>query len=238
MKQKRCEENGLVSRAHVLPAATTETALLELIASLNADPGVHGILVQVPLPGHINEMAVLSAVAPQKDVDCFHPQNVGLLSLGAPAFQPCTPAGVIALLDYYAIPLVGQRAVIIGRSNIVGKPLAALLLARHATVTVCHSRTIDLPAVAREADILVAAIGKPAFVTEGMVKPGAVVIDVGINRVDDAAESKGYRIVGDVDFDAVARKASWITPVPGGVGAMTIPMLLMNCLRAFRLQHG
>ncbi len=226
-KNKTCETMGFQSFSHTLCADTEEKELLKLIAELNANPEVNGILVQLPLPAHINEQKVVEAVDPKKDVDGFHPVNVGTLTRGGDALVPCTPAGIIEMLDFYKIGIEGKHAVILGRSNIVGKPIASLLLKRHATVTLCHSRTRDLPAVARSADILVAAIGKPRFVTLDMVKEGAVVIDVGINRVDG-------KLVGDVDFEKVVEKAAFITPVPGGVGPMTIAMLMKNTLNAFK----
>ncbi len=226
-KNKTCATMGFQSFSHTLSTDTEEKELLKLIADLNANPEVNGILVQLPLPDHINEQKVLEAIDPKKDVDGFHPVNVGTLTSGGDALAPCTPAGIIEMLDFYKIGIEGKHAVILGRSNIVGKPMASLLLKRHATVTICHSRTRDLPAVARSADILVAAIGKPRFVTPEMVKEGAVVIDVGINRVDG-------KLVGDVDFDKVAEKAAFITPVPGGVGPMTIAMLMKNTLKAFK----
>jgi len=226
-KNKTCEKMGFQSFSHTLTADIQETELLKLIAELNANPEVNGILVQLPLPDHVNEQKVLEAIDPKKDVDGFHPVNVGYLTSGADALAPCTPAGIIEMLDFYKIDIEGKNAVILGRSNIVGKPMASLLLKRHATVTICHSRTRDLPAVARSADILVAAIGKPHFVTQDMVGEGATVIDVGINRVDG-------KLVGDVDFNAVAEKAAYITPVPGGVGPMTIAMLMKNTLSAFK----
>ena len=216
------------------PEAISQADLLALIAGLNADPAVDGILVQLPLPAHIDTQAVVRAVDPGKDVDGFHPENVGRLWLGEDALAPCTPAGIVEMLRRSGVETAGAHAVVVGRSDIVGKPIAGLLLARgiDATVTVCHSRTRDLPAVTRQADILVAAIGRAHFVTADMVRPGAVVIDVGINRVDDDARARGYRLVGDVDFEAVAAVAGAITPVPGGVGPMTIAMLLANTLRA------
>jgi methylenetetrahydrofolate dehydrogenase (NADP+)/methenyltetrahydrofolate cyclohydrolase len=226
-KNKTCEKMGFQSFSHTLSADTEEKVLLKLIADLNANPEVNGILVQLPLPDHIHEHKVLEAIDPKKDVDGFHPVNVGTLTSGGNALAPCTPAGIIEMLDFYKINIEGQHAVILGRSNLVGKPMASLLLKRHATVTICHSRTRDLPTVARSADILVAAIGKPGFVTPDMVKEGAVVIDVGINRVDG-------KLVGDVDFDKVAERAAFITPVPGGVGPMTIAMLMKNTLSAFK----
>jgi methylenetetrahydrofolate dehydrogenase (NADP+)/methenyltetrahydrofolate cyclohydrolase len=230
-KQRACEKCGIGSTLHRLPADTTESALLELVSELNADPTVHGILVQLPLPKQIREQVILDAVIPTKDVDCFHPHNVGLLVQGRPRFMPCTPAGCQRLLAEYSIHTAGAHAVVLGRSEIVGKPMALLLIQRgavaDATVTICHSRTKNLSAIVRQADILVAAIGKPRFVSADMVKPGAVVIDVGINR-------EGDKLVGDVDFDSVSQVASAITPVPGGVGPMTIATLLRNTLTAAR----
>ncbi|NIQ00833.1 MAG: bifunctional methylenetetrahydrofolate dehydrogenase/methenyltetrahydrofolate cyclohydrolase FolD [Nitrospinaceae bacterium] len=230
-KNKTCGKMGFHSFSHTLSADTQEGELLKLIAELNANPEVNGILVQLPLPKQINEQKVLEAIDPAKDVDGFHPVNVGYLTSGADSLAPCTPAGIIEMLDHYKIEIEGRNAVILGRSNIVGKPMASLLLKRHATVTICHSRTQDLAGVARSADILVAAIGKPRFVTADMVKEGAVVIDVGINRVDG-------KLVGDVDFDAAAEKAAFMTPVPGGVGPMTIAMLMKNTLKAFKNAHN
>jgi methylenetetrahydrofolate dehydrogenase (NADP+) / methenyltetrahydrofolate cyclohydrolase len=233
-KNRACAEAGIESDTLTFDSDFSEPALLELIAKMNADTGVDGILVQLPLPGHIDEQKILRAISPRKDVDCFHPENVGHLVSGQPGLRPATPAGIMEMLRRSGIETRGKSAVIIGRSNIVGKPMANLLMQRgiDATVTVCHSRTPDLPAVCRRADILVAAIGRAGFVTADMVKPGAAVIDVGINRVDDPAAKRGYRLVGDVDFDAVKDVAGWITPVPGGVGPMTIAMLLKNTLFA------
>ena len=230
-KHKACLEFGIRSQIIRLPASTPESELLAQIRLLNEQPEINGILVQLPLPGHINAERVLESIRPDKDVDGFHPLNAGYLSIGREVLVPCTPYGIVKMLEISGIPVEGRRAVIIGRSNIVGKPLAALLLARNATVTVCHSRTRDLPSITREADILVAAVGRPRYVTREMVKPGAAVIDVGINRVGD-------RLVGDVDFDAVKEVAAYITPVPGGVGPLTIVMLLFNTLKAARLQLG
>jgi len=231
-KKIACEKAGLYPEEHRLPASTTQEALLKLIQQLNVDPRIHGILVQLPLPPGIDSQAILQAVTPEKDVDGFHPVNVGRLVGGDPVFIPCTPKGVIQMIDSTGQDIAGKRAVVIGRSNIVGKPVAMLLLHRHATVTICHSRTKDLPGVAREADILIAAIGKPLFVTADMVKKGAVVIDVGINRLADG------KLVGDVDFDRVKDRAGWITPVPGGVGPMTIAMLLQNTLESAKRAAG
>lgn len=231
-KQKACETAGLKSSLHHLPADTTQQALLELIAQLNQDPLVHGILVQLPLPKQIDQQIILDAVTPLKDVDAFHPENVGLIAQGRPRFLPCTPHGVQHLLVTTGVQTAGAHVVILGRSEIVGKPLAMMLVQKgagaDATVTVCHSRTRNLPELTRQADILIAAIGVPRFVTADMVRTGAVVIDVGINRVDD-------KLCGDVDFDSVKEVASAITPVPKGVGPMTIAMLLKNTLTAARL---
>lgn len=234
VKNKRiaCEKAGLYPQEHRLSASTTQEALLKLIQQLNVDPRIHGILVQLPLPQGIDSQAILQAVSPEKDVDGFHPVNVGRLVGGEPVFIPCTPKGVLQMIDSTGQDITGKRAVVIGRSNIVGKPVAMLLLHRHATVTICHSRTKDLPGVAREADILIAAIGKPLFVTPDMVKEGAIVIDVGINRLADG------KLVGDVDFDRVKERAGWITPVPGGVGPMTIAMLLQNTLESAKRIAG
>ncbi len=226
-KKKTCQQVGFRSFEHHLPADTSQEKLLALVQDLNRNDHVNGILVQLPLPGHIDSEKVLEAVDPAKDVDGFHPENVGRLVGGNAILKPCTPAGIIELLDRYKVKIEGKNAVVLGRSNIVGKPAAFLLLHRHATVTICHSRTKDLAAVARTADILIAAIGKPRFVTADMIQDGAVVIDVGINRVDG-------KLVGDVDFESVEKKASLITPVPGGVGPMTIAMLMANTLQAFQ----
>ena len=228
-KKKACAECGIYSEEYALPEETTEEALLALVRELNERPDIHGILVQLPLPKHISADKVILTIRPEKDVDAFHKQNVGAIMTGDYEFVPCTPAGVMALLDEYGIDVTGKRAVVIGRSNIVGKPQAMLLLHKNATVTICHSRTQNLAEITREADILVAAIGKLEFVTKDMVKPGAVVIDVGMNR---NAEGK---LRGDVAFDEVSEIASYITPVPGGVGPMTITMLMQNTLRAAEL---
>ena len=225
-KARACEEVGFDSHVYALPASTTEEELLSLIDRLNADSSVHGILVQLPLPKHLDETAVLLRIDPKKDVDAFHPYNVGQLTIGNPTFLPCTPAGVMELLRRSGIDPAGKHCVVVGRSNIVGKPMALLLLAANGTVTVCHSRTRDLAAVTRSADILVVAIGRAKFITADMVKPGAVVIDVGMDRDENG------KLCGDVDFDAVEPVASAITPVPGGVGPMTITMLLRNTLTA------
>ncbi len=238
-KGKACEEAGMHSVTLRLPAETSEAGLLATVDRLNADTAIHGILVQLPLPKHINSEKVLQRIDPGKDVDGFHPVNVGKLVTGdTTAFRPATPYGVQQMLIRSGIETKGAHAVIVGRSNIVGKPMANLLIQQgpggDATVTVCHSRTRDLPAVTRQADILVAAIGKAEFVTADMVRPGAVVIDVGINRVEDPSRPKGYRLVGDVAYEPVAKIASAITPVPGGVGPMTIAMLLQNTLQAMK----
>jgi methylenetetrahydrofolate dehydrogenase (NADP+) / methenyltetrahydrofolate cyclohydrolase len=238
-KGKACEEAGMHSVTLRLPAETSEAELLAAVDRLNADPAIHGILVQLPLPKHMDSEKVLRRIDPGKDVDGFHPVNVGKLVTGDKnAFRPATPYGVQQMLIRSGIETKGAHAVIVGRSNIVGKPMANLLIQQgpggDATVTVCHSRTRDLPAVTRQADILIAAIGKAEFVTADMVRPGAVVIDVGINRVEDASRAKGYRLVGDVAYEPVAQIASAITPVPGGVGPMTIAMLLQNTLQAMK----
>ena len=233
-KQRTCEELGIRSDHIALPAETTKEELLACIEELNVDPEVHGILVQLPLPAQIaeDEEEILSHIDPRKDVDGFHPVNVGHLVLGAPGLRPCTPAGCIRMLDYAGIPIEGAHAVIIGRSNIVGKPMAHLLLERNATVTICHSRTQNLAAIARTADILVAAVGRPRFVTADMVKEGATVIDVGINRIAPK------QLVGYVDFDAAAAVAGAITPVPGGVGLLTVAMLMENVVQAAKAQNA
>ncbi len=225
-KHKGCVEAGMKSFEITMPESTTECELLDKIAELNENNDVHGILVQLPLPKHINEDKIINAISPEKDVDAFHPVNVGKIMTGKYSFLPCTPAGIMALLDYYKIDIAGKTCVVIGRSNIVGKPMALLLLEKNGTVTVCHSRTRDLAAVAKSADILVVAIGKANFVGADMVKEGAVVIDVGINRLESG------KLCGDVDFDAVMPIASAITPVPGGVGPMTITTLLKNTMTA------
>ncbi len=229
-KDRACREAGMASATHRLAADTPEAALLDLLARLNADPAVHGILVQLPLPPHMREARILDAIAPEKDVDGFHPDNVGRLAIGRPRVVPATPRGILALLDAAVVDPAGRRAVVVGRSNIVGKPTALLLLHRHATVTVCHSRTADLAAVVGEGDIVVAAIGRPQAIRGEWLKPGAAVIDVGINRLADG------RLVGDVEFEAALTRAAVVTPVPGGVGPMTIAMLLDNTLAAARRQ--
>ena len=242
-KQRACEEAGLFSNSMRLPRTATEDEILAAVRSYNQDPRIHGILVQLPLPDGIDQHRVIEAIDPGKDVDGIHPYNLGKLLQGRPDFAPCTPSGVVELMMRNGHDTTGANVVICGRSEIVGKPLAALLMRRgrggNATVTVCHTRTRNLAGVTREADILVAAIGQPGAITADMVKEGAVVIDVGINRVDDPTARRGYRLKGDVDFDAVSVKASAITPVPGGVGPMTIAMLLVNTLAAARISiHG
>ena len=231
-KHKATLEVGMNSYQIELPEDTKEEELLERIKELNGDPAVNGILVQLPLPKHISEKRVIASISPLKDVDAFHPENVGRIMIGDYDFLPCTPAGIMRLLEFYKIDVVGKRCVVLGRSNIVGKPMAHLLLEKNGTVTVCHSKTEGLAEITRSADILVAAVGRPLFVTADMVKPGAVVIDVGINR-----NSEG-KLVGDVDFESVSEIASYITPVPGGVGPMTITMLLENTLLAAKKQSS
>ena len=236
MKGKKCEELGMHSVTIVLPYETTEKDLLAKVSELNSDAKIHGMLVQLPLPDHINETNVINAISPSKDVDCFHPANVGRMLIGDPGFLPATPAGVQQMLIRSGTETAGKNIVVIGRSNIVGKPMAAMLMQKgrgaDATVTVVHSRTKDIASYTRNADILIVAIGKPRFVTADMVKDGAVVIDVGTNRIEDSTHPKGSRLVGDVDFDNVKMKASAITPVPGGVGPMTICMLMNNTVMA------
>ncbi len=231
-KKKACETLGFFSEEHRLPAGTPEGELLGLVRSLNQNPAIHGILVQLPLPGHLNPQKVIETIDPRKDVDGMHPFSLGKLVAGLPGLRSCTPAGVMAMLDHYKIPVGGRRAVVIGRSIMVGKPMAQLLIEANATVTVCHSKTRDIAGVVREAEVVVAAMGKPKFVTTDMVREGAVVVDVGINRTPEG------KLVGDVDFDAVAPKASAITPVPGGVGPMTIALLMKNTYQAFLEQKG
>jgi len=225
-KVRACEDTGVRSEVHEFPQPVSENDLLQRIAKLNIDPRIHGILVQLPLPGKLDANRILAAIAPAKDADGFHAESLGALVQGRPGFVPGTPAGVMALLEHAGVPLAGRHAVIVGRSTIVGKPAALLLLQRDATVTICHSKTPDLGAVTRQADILVAAVGRAKLITAGMVKPGACVIDVGINRGADG------KLVGDVDFDSVKEVAGWITPVPGGVGPMTVAMLMVNTVKA------
>ena len=237
MKQRAADEVGIRAMDRRLPATASQEEILGIVDSWNADPGVHGILVQLPLPGHVDERTVMERIRPEKDVDGFHPVNVGRMTSGDPdAFRPCTPAGVQVLLEHIGYDPAGKHAVIVGRSNIVGRPMATILSQKepyaNATVTMAHSRTADLGAVTRLADVLVVAVGRPESVTADMVAEGAVVIDVGVNRVEDPSTEKGYRLVGDVDYEGVREKASWITPVPGGVGPMTIAMLLRNTATA------
>lgn len=230
-KKKACEFCGIKSYEYALPAETSQEELLELVDTLNADKSVNGILVQLPLPGHLDEKAVIERISPEKDVDAFHESNVGRIMIGNYSFLPCTPAGCMELIHSTGTEISGKECVVIGRSNIVGKPMAMLLLHENGTVTICHSRTKELAEVCRRADILIAAVGRPNFVTADMVKPGAVVIDVGINRLDNG------KLCGDVKFDEVSEKAGWITPVPGGVGPMTIAMLMRNTVTAARIQQ-
>jgi len=231
-KVRACEETGLHSELHEYPGDVTEHALLDRIGALNADPRIHGILVQLPLPRGIDAPRVIAEVSPRKDVDGFHAENLGNLVAGRPGFAPCTPAGVMRLLEHEGVPLAGRHAVVIGRSAIVGKPLALLLLQQDATVTICHSKTARLGELTRGADVLIAAVGRAKLVSADMVKPGACVIDVGTNRLPDG------KPCGDVDFDAVKEVAGWITPVPGGVGPMTVAMLVLNTVRAAALDEA
>jgi 5,10-methylene-tetrahydrofolate dehydrogenase/methenyl tetrahydrofolate cyclohydrolase len=236
-KRKACAEVGIESFGYEFPATATQAEVEELVKQLNHDPKVHGILVQLPLPSGLDEEAVLKLVSIEKDVDGFHPINIGRLAQKGrdPLFVPCTPTGVMYLLEQNLPTLEGANAVVLGRSNIVGMPVALLLVRANATVTICHSRSKDLPAICRQADVLVAAVGRPEMVRGSWIKPGAVVIDVGVNRVEDASRPRGYRLVGDVAFDEVKEVASVLTPVPGGVGPLTIAMLLRNTLRAAQL---
>ena len=240
MKQRRCKDMGIHSVGHNLPGDATQEEVETLVRALNADPTINGILVQLPLPFHLDEEAILSAISLGKDVDGFHPINIGRLAMkGREAlFAPCTPAGIIELIDRIGVSIEGKEAVVLGRSNIVGLPVSMLLLKRNATVTICHSRTQDLPVVTRRADILIAAVGRTEMVKADWVKPGAVVIDVGINRVDDPRAKRGYRLVGDVAFEEVKDVAGWLTPVPGGVGPMTIAMLLKNTVTSAKREAG
>ena len=231
-KKKACEYVGFNSYEYALDENITQQELLDLVEVLNNDKKVNGILVQLPLPKHIDENAIINAISPEKDVDAFHPFNVGKIMIGDFAFLPCTPAGVMELIDSTGVEIAGKSCVVIGRSNIVGKPMAMLLLHRSGTVTICHSKTQNLKEICKNADILVASVGKPNFVTADMVKEGAVVIDVGINRLENG------KLCGDVKFDEVSEKAGWITPVPGGVGPMTIAMLMQNTLTAGKLQNN
>lgn len=231
-KQKACEMAGIYVDDHKLPASTSQADLLALIEKKNTDPKIHGILVQLPLPKHIDSKVILEAVSPLKDADGFHPYNFGRLVEGHPVFEACTPKGVIKMIESAGVTIEGKRAVVVGRSNIVGKPLALMLLQRNATVTICHSKTKDLPSVCREADLLLVAIGKAKFVTADMVREGAVVIDVGTNKTPEG------KLCGDVDFEPVKQKAGWISPVPGGVGPMTIAMLLENTVESAKRAAG
>ena len=239
-KQKALAEAGMTDKSVHLPEDTSEEELIKLIERLNKDNTVNGILVQLPLPKHINEDRVITAITPEKDVDGFHPVNVGNLMIGRKAFLPCTPHGVIVLLEKMNIETSGKHCVIIGRSNIVGKPLAILMSSKkvNSTVTICHTGTKDIESIVKQADIIVAAAGHPMTVTKQMVKPGAVVIDVGVNRIPDSTKKSGFRLTGDVDFEAVSEIASYITPVPGGVGPMTIAMLMVNTLEAAKNQNN
>ena len=240
MKRRRCEEVGIHSIGAELPENATQAEVEARVRELNADPSIHGILVQLPLPDHLDEESVLSTVELTKDVDGFHPINIGRLAMKGrtPLFAPATPSGIIELLDRCGLEIEGKEAVILGRSNIVGLPVAMLLLKRNATITICHSRSQDLPSIVRRADLLVAAVGRTQMVKGDWIKPGAVIIDVGINRVDDATRKRGYRLVGDVAYDEAKEVAGWITPVPRGVGPMTIAMLLQNALIAAKRTAG
>ncbi len=238
-KAKACDKLKLYSRVITKPADTSQDELLKIVDDLNKDEKIHGILVQSPLPSQIDELSVTLAIDPSKDVDGFHPYNVGLVLLGRPSLLPCTPFGIVKLLEHYNLDPAGREVVVVGRSNIVGKPVAAMLLQKgpmaNATVTVAHSRSQNLPEITRRADIVIAAIGRPDTITPDMIREGCIVIDVGVNRVDDPSTEKGYRLTGDVDFEGCASKASWITPVPGGVGPMTISMLMYNTVTAAEL---
>jgi methylenetetrahydrofolate dehydrogenase (NADP+)/methenyltetrahydrofolate cyclohydrolase len=240
MKRKTCGKNGLESYGYVLPKTASQAEVEGLVKELNADPKVNGILVQLPLPDHLDDEKILNSISVEKDVDGFHPINIGRLAQKGrePLFVPCTPDGCIYLIDQTGFQLRGANAVVLGRSNIVGMPVALLLLKRDATVTICHSRSKDLPGICRGADVLIAAVGRPEMVKADWIKPGAVVIDVGTNRVDDPTTEKGYRLAGDVDFNEAKEVAGWISPYPGGVGPMTITMLLRNTVRAAKIQAG
>ncbi|MBD3308685.1 bifunctional methylenetetrahydrofolate dehydrogenase/methenyltetrahydrofolate cyclohydrolase FolD [candidate division KSB3 bacterium] len=242
MKNKACHDIGIYSEQHTLAAETSEAELLNLVNDLNRNEKIHGILVQLPLPDHIDEHKILNTILPEKDVDGFHPVNMGKLLIGEKGFKPCTPYGVQKMLVYAGVPIEGAHVVVVGRSNIVGKPVASILMQKqkdaNATVTVCHSRTKDLGAVTRQADILIAAIGRAEMITADMVSEHAVVIDVGVNRVDAPSSKKGYKLVGDVKFDEVAQKCKAISPVPGGVGPMTITMLLYNTVESAKSAAG
>lgn len=231
-KKSACEKIGIISREYALPEKTTTQELLSLIGELNADEAVHGILCQMPVPKHIDSQSILCAISPEKDVDCFHPENVGKLSVGNGKIMPCTPWGIMKMLEYEGIDVTGKHCVVLGRSNIVGKPMGMLMLQADATVTTCHSKTVNIKEITKQADILVSAMGRSKSVTEDMVKKGAVVIDVGINRDEEG------KLCGDVDFDSVKEKASYITPVPGGVGPMTITMLMRNTIVACKVKNN
>ena len=240
MKRKTCGKNGLESYGYVLPKTATQAEVEGLVKELNADPKINGILVQLPLPDHLDDEMILNSISIEKDVDGFHPINIGRLAQKGrePLFVPCTPDGCIYLIDQTGFQLRGANAVVLGRSNIVGMPVALLLVKRDATVTICHSRSKDLPSICRSADVLIAAVGRPEMVKADWIKPGAVVIDVGTNRVDDPTTEKGYRLAGDVAFNEAKEVAGWISPYPGGVGPMTITMLLRNTVRAAKIQAG
>jgi methylenetetrahydrofolate dehydrogenase (NADP+)/methenyltetrahydrofolate cyclohydrolase len=240
MKRKTCGKNGLESYGYVLPKSATQAEVESLVKELNADPKVNGILVQLPLPDHLDDEKILNSISIEKDVDGFHPINIGRLAQKGrePLFVPCTPDGCIYLIDQTGFQLRGANAVVLGRSNIVGMPVALLLVKRDATVTICHSLSKDLPSICRSADVLIAAVGRPEMVKADWIKPGAVVIDVGTNRVDDPTTEKGYRLAGDVAFNEAKEVAGWISPYPGGVGPMTITMLLRNTVRAAKIQAG
>jgi 5,10-methylene-tetrahydrofolate dehydrogenase/methenyl tetrahydrofolate cyclohydrolase len=240
MKRKTCEKNGLDSFGYELPKTASQAEVEGLVKELNADPKVNGILVQLPLPSHLDDEKILNSISIEKDVDGFHPINIGRLAQKGrePLFVPCTPDGCIYLIDQTGFQLKGANAVVLGRSNIVGMPVALLLVKRDATVTICHSRSKDLPGICRSADVLIAAVGRPEMVRADWIKPGAVVIDVGTNRVDDPTSEKGYRLAGDVAFNEAKEVAGWISPYPGGVGPMTITMLLRNTVRAAKIQAG
>lgn len=241
-KMKNCEEIGMNSELIALDESISEDALLSILQELNDNPLVDGYIVQLPLPSHIDEQRVIHYIAPHKDVDGFHPSNFGKLALGEDTLIPATPLGIIKMLEYYQIPTAGKHCVVLGRSHIVGTPMSLLMMQNrpqgNSTVTICHSKTKDLEQICATADILIAAIGKPLFVTKEMIKPGAVVIDVGINRIEDATKKSGYRIVGDVDFENVKETCSYITPVPGGVGLMTVAALMWNTMKAWKKSHG
>ncbi len=237
-KEKAAAKSGFKSDIIRLSKTTTEKELIGIIQNLNRDASVHGILVQLPVPKHINENAVIETIDPMKDVDCFHPYNFGRLFAGSPIVEPCTPKGMMCLLDHYKLNVQGKQALVIGRSNIVGKPIAMMLMQRNATVTIAHSRTQNLENLIAQADVLVTAIGKPEFIRGNMIKKGAIVLDVGINRVTDPSQERGYRVTGDVLYEEASERASAITPVPGGVGPMTIAMLMQNTLILARLSRA